>query len=44
MHDYLVDFYSNGLGAEEGADDYAKRMKSVSNSEILELIDLIMED
>ena len=40
MHDYLVDFYSNALEAEEGADDYAKRMKSVSNSEILELIDL----
>lgn len=41
MHDYLVDFYSNGLEAEEGADDYAKRMKSVSNSEISELIDLL---
>lgn len=44
MHDYLVDFYSNGLEAEEDADDYAKRMKSVSNSEISELIDLIMKD
>lgn len=44
IHDYLVDFYSNGLEAEEDADDYAKRMKSVSNSEISELIDLIMED